>query len=245
MMNQEPLVSIIMPTYNRAEWLPQSIGSVLAQDYQNWELIICDDGSVDDTGKVIKSFNDPRIQYYHTENYGQSHAMNTALQYASGELVAFLDDDDQWLPRKLSLQVKVLSQHPEVGIIFANFANADLVTQQVRDEFLAQQKTMAGLKVVDLGGSAHKIVGGFIECISERNFIAFDTLLMRKETVDLIGAFNEQLRNGKDYEYHWRAYFKGVVFAYLDEILMRRNKPAQSLSRPSIDSCLNHTSDVN
>ncbi len=102
-------VSVIIPTYNRAALLPRAVNSVLAQTYDNYEIIIVDDCSPDNTQEVIDGFTDSRIHSFrHERNKGQSAARNTGIANAAGEYIAFLDDDDEWLPNKLEIQVDTL-----------------------------------------------------------------------------------------------------------------------------------------
>lgn len=106
------LVSIIMPTYNCGRFISESIRSVLAQTYKNWELIIVDDCSTDNTAAVVSSFSDERIQYYHNEhNSGAAITRNKALREARGRWMAFLDSDDLWLPEKLEKQLAFMQQN--------------------------------------------------------------------------------------------------------------------------------------
>lgn len=233
-MNNEPLVSIILPTYNRVDLLPAAINSVLAQDYQNWELIIWDDGSLDNTRSVIQSYDDARIRYFFSSNHGMSYALNSALKYADGVYLAFLDDDDQWLPQKLMIQVTELLNYLDIDIVFANFINIDLDTNISRIEFEAQRNHLATLNKNDLTQTFHKVGDNFLESLLISNFIAFDTIFIRASSARIVGPFNEKLRNGMDFEFYWRAFIKGMKFAYTDEVLLRRIKSKQSLSRPSI-----------
>lgn len=100
------LVSIIMPAYNCARFIKESIDSVVAQTYSNWELIIVDDCSTDDTEAVVRTYKDPRIRYLCNEhNMGAAMTRNRALQEAKGRYIAFLDSDDTWLPEKLEKQI--------------------------------------------------------------------------------------------------------------------------------------------
>ena len=99
-------VSVIIPTYNRAKLIKRSILSVLNQTYQNFEIIVVDDGSADDTKSVVESFNNPKIRYIrHDINKGQSAARNTGIKNAKGKYIAFQDSDDEWLPEKLEKQM--------------------------------------------------------------------------------------------------------------------------------------------
>jgi glycosyltransferase involved in cell wall biosynthesis len=106
-----PTVSVIIPTYNRAHLIGRSINSVLNQTYQDFELIIVDDGSSDNTEEIIRAFNDPRILFLkHPENRGVSAARNTGIKEARGSYIAFQDSDDEWLPEKLEKQMAVFKQ---------------------------------------------------------------------------------------------------------------------------------------
>lgn len=100
------LVSIVMPSYNTAEYIADSIRSVLAQTYPNWELLIVDDCSTDETDVIVASFDDPRIRYFKNEkNGGAAVSRNRALREAKGKWIAFLDSDDLWMPDKLEKQI--------------------------------------------------------------------------------------------------------------------------------------------
>lgn len=106
-MNFLPLVSVIIPTFNRAQLISHAIDSVLRQSYVNFELIIVNDGSSDNTEEVLMSYNDARIKIFkHSINRGQNAALNTGIKQVSGTLIAFLDSDDTWMPEMLSRQVE-------------------------------------------------------------------------------------------------------------------------------------------
>ena len=106
------LVSVIMPSYNTSQYIAQSIQSVIDQTYKNWELIIVDDCSTDNTDEIIMSFDDDRIRYFKNEsNSGAAISRNRALQEAKGKWVAFLDSDDLWLPQKLEKQIDFMEKN--------------------------------------------------------------------------------------------------------------------------------------
>lgn len=116
------LVSIITPTFNHQEYIGRCIESVLAQDYSNWELIIVDDGSTDNTGKIVAGYEDERIKYINQDNLGISNlnmTYNTAIRNSTGELIAILEGDDLWPSKKLSSQIKVF-ENPEVVLSWGN-----------------------------------------------------------------------------------------------------------------------------
>lgn len=141
-MNQkksEPLVSIITPAYNAEEFIVDTIQSVWTQDYQNWEMIIIDDHSTDNTVEVVKSFiqRDPRIRLIErSENGGTAKTRNAGLREAKGKYIAFLDSDDQWLPKKLTKQVAFMETtgHPFTYTAFYRvqiFSNGVKKTKEV------------------------------------------------------------------------------------------------------------------
>ena len=113
-----PKISVIIPTYNRAQLLPRAIQSVVGQDFKDWELLIIDDGSSDNTKEVLKLYKDDRrISVFTQGNHGVSHARNRAVEMAQGEWLSFLDSDDEWFTHKLSSQIKVLETQSDVEII--------------------------------------------------------------------------------------------------------------------------------
>ncbi|MCG7866212.1 MAG: glycosyltransferase [Candidatus Thiodiazotropha taylori] len=124
MTNKEqmnPLVSVIMPTYNTGEFLSEAIDSVLTQELTNLELIIINDGSTDNTESIINKYNDPRIRVINKQNQGLSAARNDAIDIAQGQYLSFLDADDRWKPAKLLEEQKIFDSEPSVGLIFSNF----------------------------------------------------------------------------------------------------------------------------
>lgn len=112
-----PRVSVIIPTYNRPEYLRQAVESVLAQTYVDFEVIVVDDGSTDNTAEVMATFDDRRVHYIFQQNAKLSAARNRGMKAARGEFIALLDDDDLFLPHKLAAQVTFLDSHPEVGLV--------------------------------------------------------------------------------------------------------------------------------
>ena len=120
MDQKPPLVSVIVPTRNRANLVARAIQSVLDQTYRHIECIIVDDGSSDETRQVVEEFTDERLVYLrHETQRHASAARNTGIAYSRGELIAFLDDDDEWMSRKLEKQVELLlSLHEKVGMVY-------------------------------------------------------------------------------------------------------------------------------
>ncbi|HUS83737.1 MAG TPA: glycosyltransferase family 2 protein [Anaerolineales bacterium] len=109
-----PLISVMMPAYNAAATIPMAIASLRAQTYEQWELILVDDGSTDGTGELIQQYKDERIRYIALDrNYGRGYARQVALENCRGDFLAVLDADDLWLPQKLEIQLKFLKDNPD------------------------------------------------------------------------------------------------------------------------------------
>jgi len=117
---QTPQVSVIIPAYNGANYIQQAIESVFTQNYGNWELIIVDDGSTDNTGQVVQQYGH-KLRYFYQENQGVAAARNRGILEAKGELIAFLDQDDWFLPDKLAVQVASFQKHPSIGIVHSGW----------------------------------------------------------------------------------------------------------------------------
>jgi glycosyltransferase involved in cell wall biosynthesis len=124
-----PKVSIIIPTYNRADFIIETIKSVSDQTYQNWEIIVIDDGSDDDTEERIFQLNDERIQFYKAGRIGiNGKIKNIGIKKSTGDFIAFIDSDDLWHPEKLEKQINALQKYPEAGFSMTggyNFKNLD------------------------------------------------------------------------------------------------------------------------
>ena len=161
----EPLVSILMNCYNGEKFLEEAINSVLVQTYQNWELIFWDNRSTDRSAEIFKSYNDPRLKYFlsaeHTDLGG---GRAKAFQYLSGELVAMLDADDIWLPRKLEKQVP-LFEVPEIGIVICD-------TSFFNDK---TEKALYGKKPPHMGNVFENLMTNY--------FVSSETIVFRRSTV--------------------------------------------------------------
>lgn len=233
------LVSIILPTFNRVNYVVKAIQSILSQNYSDWELIIWNDGSEDNSEEVINSFKDERIKYYHDVNHGKSYALNRAIELSEGEYIAFIDDDDQWHENKLNLQIKIFSKYPEVDILFTDFNNMNLSTGEKGSGF---EQTIQGLErliVNEIDDDLFIIEDNFPEGITITNFILPSSTVLRKAVLQKVGQFNEELRNSLDLELWWRIYLHGFSFAYLKKILVDRIKPFGSLSSSGITNYRN------
>ena len=139
-----PKVSIILPTYNRADFIAEAIESAINQTFEDWELLIIDDGSTDNTAEIVSKYlKDKRIKYFKTKNRGTAAARNRGLKLATGEYTAFLDSDDLWNPAKLKKQVEILDTHPDIDLLFTS----SIIKNKHGEEVLYHKKMLGyGLK---------------------------------------------------------------------------------------------------
>ena len=162
-----PKVSVIIPTYNRAELLKVAIASVLSQTYKDFEIIVIDDASHDNTQELLTSLKDKRIRYIrHETNKRISAARNTGIVNSHGNYIAFLDDDDEWLPEKLQLQVDFLENSPPIiGVVYTGFYKIDKASGKILEQITPTKK---GFIFGDL--IAQNWVGTFDGSLKERVF---------------------------------------------------------------------------
>ena len=211
------LVSVIIPTYNRAPYIAEAIRSVQAQMYPRVEIIVADDGSTDNTAEIIAQFADA-VTYLCLPHRGQPAATrNAALAAAHGEYIAFLDSDDLFLPTKLTTQVAALTEHPEVGMVYSNgyFFRDD--PQSPTGRVLDGLPTPSGDALPDL---------------LRGNFLASPVVLLRRACLEKAGPFDEDpaLFVAEDYEL-WLRVAAHFPFIYTpgDVAAIRRHR--QSISR--------------
>lgn len=183
----EPLVSVILPTYNRGHLLRESIFSVLNQTYRNFELIVVDDGSTDETASVVAAIADSRIRYVYQQNGGRSKARNHALSLAQGELIAFLDSDDIYLPDKLARQVVYLQSHPGTRMIYTSAHCIDASGQYLEHKYYAEKS-----------GHLYEDIAFFTPVT-----ITLPTVMAYKEIFDHVGGFDEGMHRFEDTDM-WR-----------------------------------------
>ncbi|MEW6289665.1 MAG: glycosyltransferase family A protein [Thermodesulfobacteriota bacterium] len=179
-------ISVIIPTYNRREFLARAIDSVLDQGWQDFELIVVDDGSTDETARSVASYGG-RVRYLYQENRGPAAARNTGVRAAEGEFIAFLDSDDRFAPEKLAVQQAAMAARPEYLI-----SHTDEIWYR-RGELLHQKKK-------------HFRPHGFIfgECL-KLCVVGMSTVMLRREFFAKVGYFDEELPCCEDYDLWLRA----------------------------------------
>ncbi len=182
-----PFFSVIIPVYNRAEFLKIAVESVLAQDFSNFEIIVVDDGSTDNTKQVIESSPGAKIRYFYQENKGPSSARNLGIRQAKGQFLCFLDSDDRFRLNKLSAVYEYIKKYPEYKIFH---------TEEVwykNGKYLCPKKN-------------HKKPDGYIfEKALKICCISLSTAVIHKSVFEKTGLFDENLPACEDYEFWLRA----------------------------------------
>jgi glycosyltransferase involved in cell wall biosynthesis len=220
-----PVVSIVLPTYNRTDDLGRAIGSVLDQRFANFELVVVDDGSSENTRAVLERFDDERIEYIeHGINRGGSAARNTGIEASSGEYIAFLDDDDAWLPDKLGRQIEELEARPEewVGV----YCDFEVVRHGVSSRL---RESIAAVLPVEI--PSHRPEGGteLLPTVLMGKFPlgGTSTLLVRRTAIDRLGRFDPTFQRHQDWELLVRLLRIGKI-ACVDEELVVKHESNQS-----------------
>ena len=246
------MVSVVIPTYERAEVVRGAIESVLAQTYAHVEVIVVDDGSRDDTRRVVESYG-PRVRYLFQENAGVSAARNTGFAAARGEFIALLDSDDRFLPWKLAAQVEVLRRHPEVGMVWTDMSAVSeqgemLEERHLRTFYDAHEVARLEDVFTHLGPLADTwpdapaavattpvFKGEIFSQMLLGNLVHTSTVVLRRDRLRQVGPFDTSLKkSGEDYEFHIRTCSYGPV-AFIDApSLLYRVGAADQLTSPRL-----------
>ena len=210
-MEKSPKVSVIIPAYNRRDFVTEAIDSALNQTYRDFEVIVVDDGSTDGTGEMLKERYDDKIRYFYKENGGCASARNYGIKMARGEYIAFLDSDDRYLPEKLEDQVGILEKNNRCG-----FVSSDVIFFDDGKEYLF--KTIRPDKNGDIAYPIFMFTY-FSLCAS----------VFRKSCFDKVGYFNETMRYNEDTDMLLRVAinFK-AEFSYKPTFLYRVHKEGKS-----------------
>ena len=254
------LVSVVIPTYNRAHCLARTIDSALQQTYSCLEVIVVDDGSTDGTPDLIRRRYGNRISYVYQENSGASSARNAAFRIARGEYIALLDSDDVWRPWKIELQVACMQARPEIGMIWTDMTGiasdgtviSDRYMRQMyaayryfRKEDLFHQKYPLSTVAPSLAGqlpNAHLYVGDAFSQIVIGNLVTTPTVLLSRERLALVKGFDTELRDaGEDHDFHLRTSRYGPVgFIDLSSVDVQRGRPDQLTTGCKLPIAINY-----
>lgn len=183
MVIDSPLVSVIIPTYDRPELLRRALTSVVSQSYENLEIIVVDDCPSEPAKKVVERFDDSRIRYIlHEQNKGVCGARNTGIKRSQGQLLAFLDDDDTWLKHKIQEQINLASNNTNTNLVYTGSKNVD-------DSGNTLSVSRPGIE----GDVTKRLLLG--------DFISFSSILVDRETIEQASLLDEDLTNWEDWEW--------------------------------------------
>jgi glycosyltransferase involved in cell wall biosynthesis len=208
----KPLVSVIIPTFNRAWCLAEAVDSVLAQEFGDFELIVVDDGSTDGTFSLLAGYGDA-IRVLRRENQGVSAARNAGIAAARGVLIAFLDSDDLWLPGKLRHQVAFFASHPEA-----------LICQ-------TEELWVRNGRRVNPGKRHRKRSGMIFEASLDLCLVSPSAVMVRRELFERVGLFDERLPACEDYDLWLRVSCRIPVHLIETPLIVKRGGHADQLSR--------------
>lgn len=213
----EPIVSVVIPTYNRAGLIRHALDSVLNQTYQNIEIIVVDDGSTDNSYEILKTYGN-KIQYIKTDHAGTAYARNVGMNAASGEYIGFLDSDDYYHPFKIELQTDFLKAHPEVGMVYTEFSRLDemgIIDELFLQEYHANYRKhgwsydaiFPDKGYLNCTGIKYPIayyVGNIFKYCLLGTFVVTNTMLLRKSILNIVGLQKENIQFGQEYEFSVR-----------------------------------------
>jgi glycosyltransferase involved in cell wall biosynthesis len=205
MTNRDNLVSVIIPAFNAASFLPHAVASIDRQGYHPLEIIVVDDGSTDNTAEVARSL--PSVScYLHHQNRGPSAARNLGLRQAGGEFIAFLDADDQWPPGKLNLQLGRLRAEPQLDVVLGRIQYISLPGAEAIDiAFETEERTLTH---VHLGSGVY-----------------------RRPVFERVGLFEESLRYSEDVDWFMRAREKDISMVILGDVTLLYQLHAGNMTR--------------
>jgi len=200
-----PRVSIVIPTYNMANYLPVALDSTLDPSYPDIEIVVVDDGSTDDTAEIIRPYL-PHVRYFRQQQQGVAAARNRALELAQGEYVRFLDADDALCPDALSPQVDLLDRHPQVALVYgqAHVVDADGTVQGL----FGPPRAPAAVTVTPSAQAFRRLLRGCDICAS--------TVMVRRAVLQRVGPFQQECVPGEDWDVWLR------IAAYFDQAYISR-----------------------
>lgn len=209
----QPLVSVVIATYNMGAFLPQAIDSVLGQTYRNLEVIVIDDGSSDNTRDSVQPYVGlENFRYVHQENRGQPRAKNAGVRLCRGELIAFCDADDIWMHDKLEHQVPCFRDNPNLAVVSSEIGEID------------EHGAYLGLRTLE------RYSGRILEKMLIKNCISFGTSIVRKDVMHEVGMFDENLPMGIDWDLWLRIAVK-YEFLHLNRVTYHYRVWAGQMSR--------------
>lgn len=203
------MISVVIPAYNAGGFIKRTIDSVLAQTYRDYEVIVVDDGSTDNTAEAVRSYAG-KVRYIYQENAGDGPARNTGIRAAKGDWIAFLDHDDEWLPQKLELQMKLLDRNPALRWCGANYYMSCLGRRDAVGNVTALQKALAGRDYFE----------NFFTAVGQKGCsLITTTMVIHKEVFEQAGLFDSCWLLCADFDMWWRIAYSFPRIGYLAQPL--------------------------
>ena len=212
--NVSPIVSVVIPTYNRKNIIPRAIESVLNQTYKNFEIIIVDDGSTDGTIDFLTNQYDSKLKCVLQKNQGASSARNRGINEAKGKYIAFLDSDDEWVASKLETQMAFLEKNPEIALLCGKTYRSDDI-----------KKTNSYL--------TKKIIGNLFTTLYSHSFVSTPTVIVKKNILDQVGGFDINYKSAEDFDL-WLKITHDYKCAFLPGLVAIVNREGDNLSTDKI-----------
>ena len=234
----QPLVTVVLPTFNREALLPRALDSVIAQTHDNWEIVVVDDGSTDGTAGVLDRYTGligPRLTVIRQQNFGSSSARNAGIDAARGRFVAFLDSDDEFAPTKLDRQVELFERRPELGFVYSDYAYIDLEGKRCDSAFSTIHQAARRISYGVIGPSMYVCSDDLFEQLMRRYFIATIVGMVRR---DVLGR-SVRFAVGQSYAEEWLFYLhlaKRCRAGFVDEPLSVHHYTTGSLARTNAHS---------
>ena len=220
-----PTISVVIPAFNAEAYVAETLESVLAQTYRDFEIILVDDGSTDQTAAVVQSFGGS-IRYIRTDNRGPSHARNTGIRAAKGQYIAFLDADDLWVPEKLALQVDFLQNRPHIGLVFGDMLTFNQDGVDLRSYFASIKDSAIREKLSTESDCISEVTDVLFQC----NIIPTGTVVVRKDCLERSKLFDETISSVEDLDLWIRiSFFCGI--GCIPRVLKKKREHDSNISR--------------
>lgn len=238
-MTAMSIVSVIIPTFNCADYLSDAVESVLAQTLNAHEIIVVDDGSTDPTQELVQKWGG-RVLYFRQPHSGVAAARNRGIEAATGEFIAFLDADDLWEPEKLARQLHFFQSEPGVAACFTNFVHFG--PHGSRNAFDSPHSSLSRLRKRKVGQAAYVISDPtlFLDQLPPSSIPCLtSTLVVRRQCFEKVGRFDERLKVFEDAQM-WSRLARYFTFGYIDEVLVRRRLRNESITASLPESEISH-----
>jgi glycosyltransferase involved in cell wall biosynthesis len=233
-----PKISIILPCYNGARWISQAIESVLAQTYEDFELVVVDDGSRDNSREIVSTYlHDERIRYIYQENKGFSGALNRGIRESRGEFIGFIGQDDLYMPNKLQVQVQYFDEHKDADLVHSGYCSIDSNGRIIGVYMPNKLQVQYFDRYKDAKLSKFSSRQKMIRYLFINNFIGFETVLVRRNCFDEVGLFDERMTGFSDHDMWLRIAGKFNI-GYIDLILVKKREHKMQLSKMAFEECL-------